>query len=244
MDISIISKTFSFKNTSLEIDFSLDESIYLNATKVAEAFGKDLSNWKRSAQTKEYIDALVSSVNFTKLNISEKDLFKVVLGKGKTQGTWIHKKLIISFARWLDAKFSVWCDEVIEEILSTSSYSLQKEKKANYSDLISETKEVLQLIDLMKDLSPQELFYLQKIMGENSPTKLLGNSFKNSYFLPTEIGKMVGMSGAEINLILEKKGFQFRDDNGILRPTLSGKEFCLEIGNQFNQLKWKLETIL
>jgi hypothetical protein len=231
MDISIISKTYSFKNTSLEIDFSLDKSIYLNATKVAEAFGKDLSNWKRSAQTKEYIDALVSSVNFTKLNISEKDLFKVVLGKGKTQGTWIHKKLIILFARWLDPHFAVWCDEVIEEILSTGSYSLQKEEKAKYAEMISETKEVLQIIDLMKDLTPQELFYLEKIMGEKSPTKLLGNSFQNSYFLPTEIGKMTGQSGAEINLILEKKGFQFKDENGVWKPTENGKIFCLEIGN-------------
>ncbi|EJF06807.1 prophage antirepressor [Thiovulum sp. ES] len=142
-------------------------------------------------------------------------------------------------------KIEEWImEEVLPSIRKTGSYSLQKEEETNYSDLISETKEVLQLIDLMKDLSPQELFYLEKIMGENSPTKLLGNSFQNSYFLPTEIGKMVGMSGAEINLILEKKGFQFRDDNGIWRPTLSGKEFCLEIGNQFNQLKWKLETIL
>jgi hypothetical protein len=52
------------------------------------------------------------------------------------------------------------------------------------------------------------------------------------------------LSGAEINLILEKKGFQFRDENDVWKPTENGKEFCLEIGNKFNQLKWKLETIL
>ncbi|EJF06453.1 hypothetical protein ThvES_00014750, partial [Thiovulum sp. ES] len=66
------------------------------------------------------------------------------------------KTVNFSFARWLDPYFAVWCDEVIEEILSTGSYSLRKEEKFNYSDLISETKEVLRLIDLMKDLSPQE----------------------------------------------------------------------------------------
>jgi hypothetical protein len=48
----------------------------------------------------------------------------------------------------------------------------------------------------------------------------------------------------EINLILEKKGFQFRDEKGVWKPTSSGKEFCLQIGNQFNKVKWKLETIL
>jgi anti-repressor protein len=135
-------------------------------------------------------------------------------------------------------------EEVLPSIRKTGLYSLQKEEKSKYAEIISETKEVLQLIDLTKDLNPKELFYLQKIMGENSPTKLLGNSFQNAYFLPSEIGKMTGQSGAEINLILEKKGFQFRDENGVWKPTSSGKEFCLEIGNTYNQIKWKLETIL
>jgi prophage antirepressor-like protein len=134
-------------------------------------------------------------------------------------------------------------EEVLPSIRKTGSYSLQKEEKSKYAEIISETKEVLELIDLTKDLSPKELFYLQKIMGEKSPTKLLGNSLQNAYFLPTEIGKMTGQSGAEINLILEKKGFQFRDENGVWKPTSSGKEFCLEIGNAYNQIKWKLETI-
>jgi hypothetical protein len=49
--------------------------------------------------------------------------------------------------------------------------------------------------------------------------------------------------GAEINLILEKKWFQFRDENGVWKPSENGKEFCLEIGNAYNQLKWKIQII-
>jgi hypothetical protein len=74
--------------------------------------------------------------------------------------------------------------------------------------------------------------------------KKFKRNFENSYFLPTEIGSMIGVSGAEINLILEKKGFQFKDENGVWKPTSSGKEFCLEIGNKFNQLKWRISTTL
>jgi frataxin-like iron-binding protein CyaY len=235
--VEIISRKFN----EIEVDFFLENSLYINATKIGREFGKKPVDWLKTKETKDYLEA------FSKLKNTVVDEL-IIIKKGgnqkKEQGTWIHKKLIISFARWLDPYFAVWCDEVIEEILSTGSYSLQKEEKSKYSEMISETKEVLQLIDLMKDLSPKEIFYLQKIMGENSPTKLLGNSFQNSYFLPTEIGKMSGQTGAEINLILEKKGFQFRDENGVWRPTSSGKEFCLEIGNAYNQLKWKLETIL
>jgi hypothetical protein len=55
---------------------------------------------------------------------------------------------------------------------------------------------------------------------------------------------LIGVSGAEMNLILEKKGFQFRDEKGVWKPTSSAKEFCLEIGNTYNQIKWKLEVLL
>ncbi|EJF07812.1 KilA-N domain-containing protein [Thiovulum sp. ES] len=53
-------------------------------------------------------------------NIHNGDL--VVVNKGgndkNIQGTWIHRKLIIAFARWLSPDFAVWCDETIEDILS------------------------------------------------------------------------------------------------------------------------------
>jgi anti-repressor protein len=186
-----------------------------------------------------------SGKDFEGLDEDERGVFKIHTSGGIQETTIVSESglyfLVLKSRKPVAKPFQKWVTkEVIPKIRKTGSYSLQ----TNYSDLISETKEVLELINLMKDLSPKELFYLQKIMGENSPTKLLGNSFQNAYFLPTEIGKMVGMSGAEVNLILEKKGFQFRDENGVWKPTENGKEFCLEIGNAYNQIKWKLETIL
>jgi len=38
-------------------------------------------------------------------------------GKPKEQGTWIHKKLIVIFARWISSEFAVWYYLQIEEIL-------------------------------------------------------------------------------------------------------------------------------
>jgi hypothetical protein len=234
--MNIVSRNYK----DIEVFFDHSNSLYINATEIAKHFNKLPKDWLKTKDTKAYLEA------FSRKENHPNDELVVIKqgGNAQEQGTWIHKKLIISFARWLDPYFAVWCDEVIEEILLTGSYSLQKEEKFKYAEIISETKEVLELIDLMKDLSPKELFYLQKIMGENSPTKLLGNSFRNSYFLPTEIGKITGQTGAEINLILEKKGFQFRDEKGVWKPTENGKIFCLEIENAYNQLKWKLETVL
>ena len=47
----------------------------------------------------------------------------VIIKGGSVQnggGTWLHPKLAIHFARWLDPKFAVWCDEQIEHIISGS----------------------------------------------------------------------------------------------------------------------------
>jgi hypothetical protein len=82
-------------------------------TKAAKAFGKDLSNFMRSPETLEYLEAL--SVNFT-----DKEIVKVQRGNGllPNVGTWGHPKLAVFFARWLDARFAVFCDTVIDDILN------------------------------------------------------------------------------------------------------------------------------
>lgn len=32
-------------------------------------------------------------------------------------GTWLHSKLAVVFARWLDVHFAVWCDQQIDALL-------------------------------------------------------------------------------------------------------------------------------
>jgi hypothetical protein len=112
--MEIISRTYD----DLEIIFGNSHTLYINATQVAKQFGKTLENWKRSAETSKYIKALSRTVNLT-----DRDLIIVKKGGNdkNAQGTWIHKKLIIAFARWLSPDFAVWCDFQIEEILSSKT---------------------------------------------------------------------------------------------------------------------------
>lgn len=93
--------------------FHFREDGYFNMTKAAKAFGKDLSNFMRSPETVEYVEAL--SVNFT-----DKEIVKVQRGNGllPNVGTFGHPKLAVFFARWLDVKFAVFCDMVIDDILN------------------------------------------------------------------------------------------------------------------------------
>jgi hypothetical protein len=221
MNESILTYNYQGK---IDIFFLKSDELYLNATETARKFGKDVREWKRAKQTTDYIEALadVENLHIEKLIIIRKG------GNNKnSQGTWIHKKLIISFARWLDVKFAVWCDLTIEEILKTGSYSLQKEEKSEYDfeEIQKVVKIGTELLSDLKNLNPVEQIKLDTFVKNRTEKSLLedfGISFENSYFLPTEIGNMFGVSGAEVNLILEKKGFQFRDENRVWKPTKKG----------------------
>jgi prophage antirepressor-like protein len=174
---------------------------------------------------------------------------------GRTQQATIINEIglyEISFASKKEEaiKFRFWItSEVLPSIRKTGSYSLKKEEKVefDFEEIQKVVKIGVEFLNEFENLNPVKQIKLDNFVKQKSGESLLedfGISFENSYFLPTEIGNMIGMSGAEINLILEKKGFQFKDENGIWKPTEKGFDFCLEIGNKFNQLKWRISTIL
>jgi len=185
--MEIITKIFQDK----EVFFDYRENeIYLNATKTAKTFSKNLENWKRSAELIGYLEALSRTVNLT-----ERDL--IVVRKGgndkNAQGTWIHKKLIIVFARWLSPDFAVWCDMQIEDILKTGSFQTPKFSE-NYEKVqtellglefsfkhlkVNEASKILMTETLYKKIG-LETEYLPKYSDENhsvSLSSLLKKSF-------------------------------------------------------------------
>ncbi|MEE6029840.1 KilA-N domain-containing protein [Avibacterium paragallinarum] len=98
------------------------DDAYLNATAIAKRFNKRPNDWLTLPTTQEYIEALSKaetrkSGNATKV---EKSHFVKTVRGGKNlskQGTWLHRRLAVPFARWLNVEFAIWCDEEIEKIL-------------------------------------------------------------------------------------------------------------------------------
>ncbi|CAI8712598.1 KilA-N domain-containing protein [Pseudomonas sp. IT-P291] len=84
---------------------------WINATDVAKRFNKKPAEWLRLPDTAKYMDALVRH-----LNVGESHLL-IRSSKGRSGGTWLHPKLAVSFARWLDVDFAVWCDLHIDALL-------------------------------------------------------------------------------------------------------------------------------
>lgn len=98
-----------------EIEVIFTNAAYLNATAIAKHFGKRVQHYLDSERTQDYIMALSEAVKTASQNL-------VIIKKGNSknfeQGTWLHPKLAIDFARWLNPKFAVWCDEQIEKLLN------------------------------------------------------------------------------------------------------------------------------
>lgn len=93
----------------LELHFTKDA--WFNATEAAAHFGKRVDNWLRLDETIKYLEALKDILNTSDV----RDL--ILTKKGKSGGTWLHPRLAVPFARWLDIKFSVWCDMQIDKLI-------------------------------------------------------------------------------------------------------------------------------
>ena len=83
---------------------------WFNATVAAERFGKRVDKWLGNQETQDYLTALQESSNTPK-----KGYLKTK--RGNNGGTWLHPKLAIVFARWLDVRFAVWCDMQIDTLI-------------------------------------------------------------------------------------------------------------------------------
>ncbi|WP_159098178.1 KilA-N domain-containing protein [Parazoarcus communis] len=93
--------------------FVFREDGYFNMTAAAKAFGKRVDNFLANVETAEYIDALHKLIPDIPVITSKKGYHT-----HPTVGTWAHPKLAVFFARWLDVKFAVWCDMMIDDILT------------------------------------------------------------------------------------------------------------------------------
>jgi len=92
------------------MSFKFREDGYFNVTHAAKHFGKEVKDFNRLPSTLEYIAALSNGTNIPPLELVQSKA-------GRYGGTWAHPKVAVFFARWLDAKFSVFCDMVIDDLM-------------------------------------------------------------------------------------------------------------------------------
>lgn len=134
---------------------------FLNATAVAKHFNKVPKDYLKTEQTQEYIIALAECLSKgKKIPVEQNQLVTVKNGAPENGGgTWLHPKLAIHFARWLNPKFAVWCDEQIEHLLKngqmpTVQPALPAPRTVTIEDLggLPTHKEIHSLFLLLRDI--------------------------------------------------------------------------------------------
>lgn len=167
------------------------EDGYINATKTAKSFGKDVRDWLYSVETTKYINELANCGDFPQLVIKQ---------RGKFGGTWIHPKLVIVFSRWLSTKFAIWCDHQIDEILAN--------KQKSPLELLLEEKWKLEHAPVNL-LSFEQISYSERLAQRSFTWNQFQEFFgmkRNTWFLRTLIGKInrqiLGMSGGRFRTLV------------------------------------------
>jgi len=100
-----------------QVDF--DAAGWLNATRIAQSFGRDPYEWIRLPDTQRYLKGLERRYGI----IPYVRKSRARLDRGG--GTWISPKLAVKFAKWLSVDFEIWCDEQIDRLLHGEPSALE-----------------------------------------------------------------------------------------------------------------------
>lgn len=158
---------FQYNDTPMEFEV-IDGQVFANATIMCQAFNKRPSKWLELESTKRYLDALQVK---TDLGTS---LVETRKGNSNdfSQGTWIHEKLILKLAQWLDVNFEIWCDEKIAELLRTGKAELDKPKELSRKEILLLALEAEERAEkaekLLLEQKPKVEFYDQVADGTGS----------------------------------------------------------------------------
>lgn len=196
-----------FEYRQAPISFGLgDGKITVNASEMAKPFRKQPSDWMRLKQTEEFIASL-SAVR----GIPRTELVRVVRGGNGIQGTFFHEDVALEFARWLSPLFAIWCNDRIKELLGCGTTALSDSRvvlgvldrlRDGYADSLVLRQENDRLLDMLEAQAHKVEFY-------DNVRRCRKQDDKRIYRI-SQIAAELGMTGAELNRILQQKGVQKR----------------------------------
>lgn len=181
-----------------EITFLNGESVMVNATEMAKAFGKQPVHFLRNEQTQLFISAL--------RNRSLAEAVTVTQG-GSRPGTWMHQKLALKFAAWLSPDFELWVYDRIEELLKHGATALNPES------LLDPDYVIKVMTALKSERAEKEL--AQSQVREMAPKALFADAVSTSSrsCLIGELAKILKQNGVEIG---QNRLFEWLRSHGYL----------------------------
>lgn len=97
-----------------------DPGQFINATQMCKAAGKRWNDFAETQEFQEYVSELSLKTGIPVIRLVESR-------PGRYGGTWVHRKVAIRLAQWCSAKFAVWVDDRIEELMTTGKVAKHRE---------------------------------------------------------------------------------------------------------------------
>ena len=180
MTTAIIEQTFQ------DSPVFFQDNAYLNATSIAKKFNKRPADYLKTEPTRNYMKSITNIIVIPLNQL-------VIVKKGSSTnggGTWLHPKLAIDFARWLNSDFAVWCDMQIEKILHPAPIALKTLPAPRAKTYITgglekhQQDEINDMIALLVENVPQDKKAKTKIMiysaiNTKFGTKGMKHGYKN-----------------------------------------------------------------
>lgn len=113
-------------------------------TKAGQAFGKDIKEFWVNQRIQLYMAALEKTLGLSAEFLKQSQ-------RGRNGGTWAHPKLAVFCAQWLSIEFEVWCNAVIEDMLT---------KKA---ELVITKPETSATVQVSQSLLPDFMLAIQQL---------------------------------------------------------------------------------
>lgn len=187
-------QVYSYEGSN--ITFSQGENVMVNATEMAKPFGKQVTKWTNTQQTRDFLQELAEVRNCTSA-----DLVRVVKGGNRQQGTWMHEDVALEFARWLSPKFAIWCNDRIKELLTqgVATISNDDDTIANAMAILQRRLEArqqeLQLANSTIEAQRQQLGERQRTIDSLTPMAQYTREVlqSTSTFTLTEVAKDLGL---------------------------------------------------
>lgn len=168
-------QVFEYNGSPIQFEI-INGQVMANATLMCKHFGKQPKDFLKTKQTKRYLQAIS-----TRIKILPTDLQQVRNG-GNDAGTWLHERIVLKLAQWLDVDFEIWCDEKIAELLRTGKIEI---KKAHPLELAKNT--ILVLTEEIVDLKAKGMYECEARHQEEKRRK---RSEKESASLKWELEKV------------------------------------------------------
>ena len=232
---------YYYKEQSLSFYFDAGHEM-IQASEMGCIFGKKVETFLNFPAIKDYVKALKSQAKDTS---ASGQIIQV-----HEEKIWMHRKLALRFAQWLDPYFALWLEDRIDELRKEKNKLPTKEpSRKELAWLVIASEEALekaleekkQVEDTLEELKPKALVYDQLISSEtlldlNQASKLLNGYGRNRlckklrelriFFKDTQPYQQYIDAG-----YFKVKEFHYRDKNG--KQHLNTQSYVTQKGINF-----------